>query len=423
MIKASMSSGKATLFHQDLQSGVTYRIPALLYIPPDTLLAFAEKRSSARDEDAEYLVLRRGWKTGTSVEWGRSEPLTSAVLPGHRTMSPCPVYEQKSQTVFLFFICVRQHVSEQWQIWTGQNAARLCYVWSGDAGRTWSSLTDLTMQVIGEDLKDWATFSVGPGHGVQLSSGRLVIPAYTYHITARCCRLSLPWGTQPQSLVFYSDDGGQHWLKGKLIEGMKTGECQVAEVACQACDPVLYCNARTPCRCRAAAFSTDQGLTFESPSSCKKLCEPPHGCQGSVVSFTPTTGLLEVDDTEEPDAPAHQTTCLLNGENTPATIRRSTVSWLLYSHPMDKCKRVNLGIYLNRSPLNEAKWEHPWLLYKGPCGYSDLALLQEVSAPLLFGCLFECGVNHACEEIAFQLFCFEDLQSSLEKPESKQKSD
>ncbi|TFK04058.1 heterogeneous nuclear ribonucleoprotein D-like [Platysternon megacephalum] len=68
MIKASMSSGKVTLFHQDRQSGVTYRIPALLYIPPETLLAFAEKRSSARDEDAEYLVLRRGRKTGTLVE-------------------------------------------------------------------------------------------------------------------------------------------------------------------------------------------------------------------------------------------------------------------------------------------------------------------------------------------------------------------
>uniref|UniRef100_A0A8C0GH20 exo-alpha-sialidase n=1 Tax=Chelonoidis abingdonii TaxID=106734 RepID=A0A8C0GH20_CHEAB len=366
-----------------LSIGVIYRIPALLYIPSDTLLAFAEKRFSARDEDAEYLVLRRGRKTGTSHQ--PQPQLQSAVytarvmLPGHRTMNPCPVYEWKSQTVFLFFICVRQHVSEQWQIWTGQNAARLCYVWSGDAGQTWSSLTDLTEQVIGEDLKDWATFAVGPGHGVQLRSGRLVIPAYAYHITARCCHLPLPWGTQPQSLVFYSDDGGQRWHKGELIEGMKTVECQVAEVACQACDPVLYCNARTPYRCRAAALSTDQGLTFKRPSSCKKLCESPHGCQGSVVSFTPTTG--------------------------------TTMSWLLYSHPTSKRKRVNLGIYLNRSPLNEAKWEHPWFLYQGACGYSDLAVCQEASAPLLFGCLFECGVNHACEEIAFQLFCFEDLQS------------
>ncbi|XP_037734251.1 sialidase-3 [Chelonia mydas] len=429
MIKASMSSGKVTLFHQDPQTGVTYRVPALLYIPTDTLLAFAEKRSCPKDEDAEYLVLRRGRKTGTSVEWGPREPLTSAVLPAHRTMNPCPVYEQKSQTVFLFFICVRQRTTEKRQILTGRNAARLCYVCSGDAGQTWSSLTDLTEQVIGEDLKDWATFAVGPGHGVQLRSGRLVIPAYVYHITARCCCLPLPCWTQPQSLVFYSDDGGQCWHKGELIKGMKTVECQVAEVAGQACDPVLYCNARTPCRCRAAALSTDQGLTFESPSSCKKLCEPPHGCQGSVVSFPPTPGLLEADGAEGPDTPAHKVTCPLNSGNAASALHRSTVSWLLYSHPTSKRKRVDLGIYLNRSPLTEATWEHPWLLYQGPSGYSDLAVCQEAPAALLFGCLFECGVNYACEEIAFQLFCFEDLQKSRgscpsleQQPNTKQKS-
>lgn len=56
-----------TLFRQ--AGGVTYRIPALLYIPlDDSFLAFAEKRSSARDEDAKYLVLRRGCQHGTSVK-------------------------------------------------------------------------------------------------------------------------------------------------------------------------------------------------------------------------------------------------------------------------------------------------------------------------------------------------------------------
>uniref|UniRef100_U3JQF0 Uncharacterized protein n=1 Tax=Ficedula albicollis TaxID=59894 RepID=U3JQF0_FICAL len=56
-----------TLFRQ--AGGVTYRIPALLYVPPDdSFLAFAEKRSSARDEDAKYLVLRRGRRHGCSVE-------------------------------------------------------------------------------------------------------------------------------------------------------------------------------------------------------------------------------------------------------------------------------------------------------------------------------------------------------------------
>uniref|UniRef100_A0A8C8S9S3 exo-alpha-sialidase n=1 Tax=Pelusios castaneus TaxID=367368 RepID=A0A8C8S9S3_9SAUR len=386
MTQASVTSGKVTLFPRDPQSGDTYQIPALLFIPPDTFLAFAERRSSVRDKHAEHLVLRRGMKKGDSIElphsWGPTESLTSAVLPGHRTMNPCPVYERKSQTVFLFFICVEGTVTERWQILTGQNAARLCYVCSGDAGQTWSSLTDLTEQVIGEDLRDWATFAVGPGHGVQLCSGRLVIPAYVYHITARCCRLPLPGWTLPHALIFYSDDGGQLWHKGELIQGMRTLECEVAEVVCQNGDSVLYCSARTPGRCRAETHSADQGLKFESPSPCSQLCEPPRGCQGSVNR------------------------CL------------RALSWLLYSHPTGKYKREDLGIYLNTSPLEEAKWEAPWVLHTGPSGYSDLAVCQ--GPPLLFGCLFECGKAHPYEEIAFQLFTDQELQNNRGSPHSSE---
>ncbi|CAM4378488.1 unnamed protein product [Lepidochelys kempii] len=98
MIKASMSSGKVTLFHQDPQSEVTCRVPALLYILTDTLLAFTEKRSSARDEDAEYLVLRRSRKTGTSVEaWihvgrkSRAKPLEQKpAQPSGELLQPSP---------------------------------------------------------------------------------------------------------------------------------------------------------------------------------------------------------------------------------------------------------------------------------------------------------------------------------------------
>lgn len=59
----------STLFQQEDQKGITYRIPALLYIPPvHTFLAFAEKRSTSRDVDALYLVFRRGVMKGLSVQ-------------------------------------------------------------------------------------------------------------------------------------------------------------------------------------------------------------------------------------------------------------------------------------------------------------------------------------------------------------------
>lgn len=51
---------KTTLFERE-PSGITYRIPALIYLRHSrTFLAFAEKRSSPSDQDVKILVMRRG---------------------------------------------------------------------------------------------------------------------------------------------------------------------------------------------------------------------------------------------------------------------------------------------------------------------------------------------------------------------------
>ncbi|POI20328.1 hypothetical protein CIB84_015925 [Bambusicola thoracicus] len=204
-------------------------------------------------------------------------------------MNPCPLYEAASGTVFLFCICVERHVTEWHQIMVGRSAARLCCSSSLDHGRTWSPLRDLTDEAIGDDRPHWATFAVGPGHGVQLDSGRLAVPAYAYYVHGRLCGVPLPCCTRPHSFIFYSDDGGRSWQKGSLLRGMRTGECQVAEIRAKDGGTLLYCSARRPCRCRAVAISVDHGQRFGLPARCPALCEPPQGCQGSVVSFVPTT--------------------------------------------------------------------------------------------------------------------------------------
>ncbi|NXN95322.1 NEUR3 protein, partial [Rhinopomastus cyanomelas] len=360
---------RETLFWQG--DGVTYRIPALLYVSHSaTFLAFAERRSSARDEDAEHLVLRRGRRVGSSVQWGPVEELSALVLPGRRTMSPCPLYEASSGTVFLFCICVERGRTERRQIWGGCSAARLCFAASGDDGRHWTPLRDITGEAIDADLPRWATFAVGPGHGVQLDSGRLVVPAYVYYVHRRLCRaVPLPCATRQHSLVFYSDDSGRSWCKGALLGGQRTGECQVAEVGASGTPnpTVLYCSARAPRGCRAVALSRDGGQHFERSAPCRALPEPPHGCQGSVVSFAAPCG---------------------------------SGTWLLYSHPTDLHQRRDLGLYVNPSPLDGAGWRRPWVLRAGPAGYSDLATCPGGA----FGCLLECGSTSPCEEITFCLF-------------------
>ncbi|XP_072466942.1 sialidase-3 isoform X2 [Notamacropus eugenii] len=401
-----------TLFRQEGVGGITYRIPALLYIPPArVLLAFAEKRSTVDDTDALYLVLRQGQMVGHSVQWGPQVSLTEATLPGFRTMNPCPVWEQKSGRVILFFICVRNHVTEQRQIYSGKNAARLCFVSSEDHGLSWSQIQDLTEEVVSEEIEHWATFAVGPGHGIQLQSGRLVIPAYAYHLSRWSCLGPPFWRrVRPHSLMFYSDDLGATWKHGQLIEPRPTIECAVAEVTNSNGCPVLYCSARTPGKCRAEALSTDLGEHFEKPFLVRELHEPPRGCQGSVVSFRPRRGLQE---DEAPDGGSGLSSQPASPGSTPDpehNSRRPPSSWLIYSHPTSKRCRVNLGIYLNQAPLEATLWSQPWIFHRGPSGYSDLAALEEG----LFGCLFECGEKHEYEQITFRMFTDQELLSHIQ---------
>ncbi|XP_015270515.1 PREDICTED: sialidase-3-like [Gekko japonicus] len=409
MVNAQATSGKVTLFRQEAPRGVTYRIPALLFLPYESVfLAFVEKRSSPRDEHAEYLVVRRGRKKGTSVQWGPQQDLTSALLPGHRTMNPCPVYEKESGRVFLFFICIRSKLTAWHQIRTGRNAARLCYISSQDGGRTWSQLTDLTHRVIGGDLRNWATFAIGPGHGIQLRSGRLVVPAYAYYIHQRHFKKPVLYQTRPHCFTLYSDDRGRKWSRGQLDMSFQMEECQVAEVTRRDNRQVLYCNARSREQYRVGAFSTNSGNQFEESFLCKELPETGSGCQGSVVSFSPPR---KPSETGRRATAVNSTT--LPGI-LPSAAREAAKEWLLFSHPTGRRKRVNLGIYLNMSPLAKGGWEAPWVLHEGPSGYSDLAVCEEGPAPL-FACLFESGAASECEEIAFELFTIpEHLNSTRE---------
>ncbi len=307
-------------------------------------------------------------------QWGSGHHLlSSACLPNHRSMNPCPVYERESKTLFLFFVCVPTRVSEYEQIRTNKSQGRLCYVTSKDAGKTWSHTVDLTADVIGEQMKEWAPFAVGPGHGVQMKSGRLIIPAYAYRYTGKpdctsCCCLSFCCFT-PFALAFYSDDQGITWKVGNQMD-VESCECQMAEIIDEEGKSSLYCNARTRLGYRTEALSYNSGEDFGTVLSPNKLIETGKGCQGSVLSF-------------------------LEQSSPPKT-------WLLYSHPSSPKNRVDLGLYLNKTPLDSSGWpgEPLLILHHGPSAYSDLVEYE----PGRFACLMECGTEHENEEIAFLQF-------------------
>ncbi|KAJ3591205.1 hypothetical protein NHX12_009152 [Muraenolepis orangiensis] len=468
---------RSVLFRKEA-SGVTYRVPALLYLPrSNAFLAFCEERLSPSDSQAHLLVMRKGTFYRNYVEWEDTRVLGTALLPGHRSMNPCPVFDEFTGTLFLFFIAVLGHTSESYQLVTGKNVTRLCCVSSTDGGDTWGPATDLTQRVIGDTIKEWATFALGPGHGIQLKSGRLLVPAYAYHIDCKQCFSQL-CQTTPHSFCFHSDTHGSTWRFGEAVPGPESVECQVVSVDQEDGANVLYCNARSPLGCRVQALSLDDGAVFQGGQLVPRLEEPRNGCHGSVVGFPAPIHLSQHGRglPRRPPRSRHWTSCTVpsNGTSTDGTLGCSkpsstatsasasfsapvqpastptenlsrsasaahtaqgptviiptnqsrspqnflTPTWVVYSHPTRPNSRKDLGVFLSPFPRDPDSWSGPWVIYEGPSAYSDLAYLELSPTPgappaVAFACLFECGTRTAYDEISFCIFTLYELIDHL----------
>ncbi|KAK2901603.1 sialidase-3-like [Channa argus] len=382
-----------------------YRIPALFYDRNEKiLLVFAEKRRTKDDAHTFALVMKRGTvnedKTVTF-----EEPEIEVVKKAHcgpRPMNPCPVFEKSSNALFLFFIFVKDDASELEQINKYENKACICYIKSTDAGKSWSGVTHLSekQKEIETESKNWATFAVGPGHGLQTHDGeKLIVPVNGYYSSC-CCRswccffTSLCFSLKnccswccseccsptQYALSLYSEDQGNTWKFGRKLQ-TNSGECEMAEFFDDGDKSVIYCNARTAGGYRVEAVSQDGGNEFKPLVSAKKLVETRGGCQGSVVSFPP------------PDEGQDQ-----------------KPKWLLYSHPTDTCRK-DLGVYLNESPHDSTTWSKPWIINRGPSGYSDLVYMDDG----WFACLMECGEKSEIEQIAVKVFSYNDIKKHIKE--------
>ncbi|XP_012672413.2 sialidase-3-like [Clupea harengus] len=361
---ATKSSSRETLVFAD--KNYDFRIPALLYVKEwNTFLAFAEKRTSTKDEHAKNLVMRKGTRQPDgSLQWSPTEDLMKATKDGYRTMNPCPVFERNSRTLFLFFICLKGNTLEC-MLKPGQT--RLCYVTSTDCGENWSDLTDLTSSVMDSNFTNYQTFAVGPGHGIQLGSGPLLVPAYVKEVEG-CRQCQSCWCccgfcecVSTHTVVLRSEDL-HTWQAGQPI-ALESGECQLAEVSDGEGRRQVYLNARSTGELRIEALSDDAGASFTLLNNLT-LKERPNGCQGSTLAF-----------------PAREL---------PAGEGGSSETALLFSHPTagEGWDRLELGVYLRKSLQDHHAWDEPCIIHPGPSGYSDLTCCEEEGH---FGCLMECG--------------------------------
>jgi sialidase-1 len=268
-----MKLERSDLFVSGRDGYHTYRIPALAFTAKGTLLAFAEGRRHGRGDTGEIdMVLRR------SPDGGRTWLPMQVILSenGMTCDNPCPVLDRDTGEIWLPFCKNLADGGEDLII--QDKAPRTVWIThSGDDGVTWAEPREITGAV-----KDpsWTWYATGPTHGIQLRSGRLVIPCD--HIVGRFLdRARDPY----HSHVIVSDDHGASWRAAGSVEA-GTNECAVVETQ----DGSLYVNCRNyvGAKRRAVSRSRDGGESFTDFAWDETLVEPI--CQASLVGLMDATG-------------------------------------------------------------------------------------------------------------------------------------
>jgi sialidase-1 len=303
------------------------------------VLAFCEgrKKSSSDTGDIDLLVKR---STDHGKTWSRQEIVWD---DGANTVgNPCPVVDRTTGTIWLL-LTHNQGADTEAQI-SGGTSKGTRTVWvlhSTDDGATWSKPVEITKDV---KRDNWTWYATGPGCGIQLKTGRLVIP----------CDHKTAGAKSFHSHVLYSDDHGKTWKLGGVL-GEKTNECQVVERQ----DGTLLINMRSyhGKNRRAVATSSDGGLTWGDVTLDDALIEPV--CQASLI-------------------------------------RTGDRGELLFANPAST-KREKLTVRLSREGKT---WPVARCLHDGPAAYSALVLLGDGA----LGCLYERGEKSPYQTITFARF-------------------
>lgn len=348
------------VFPPGLDGVVRYRIPGVVVTPRGTVLAYCEARRNSRKDWGEIEVrLRRSTDGGRT--WlppqhiahhgGRIEGNPHKKVGGEHEQTvnnPVAIVDRETGAIE-FLYCV--------------NYARCFSMRSTDDGATWSEPVEITAAF--EPFRsryDWKVVATGPGHGIQLPGGRLVVPIWLAYGGV---------GDHGPSAAgtIVSDDHGRTWRAGEIVmpnegEFASPNESMLAPLS----DGRVMMVSRSlsqPNR-KLVAFSGDGATGWTKPEFHPQLWEP--RCMASLQAHP--AGLL----------------LFSNPHTLPLAEDGSEI-------PGGKGKRENLALKLSRD--DGRTWPVSKTLDAGASAYSDLAVLPD--GTIL--CLYEAGDSIACARI------------------------
>lgn len=282
-------------FQRDLLFEVTpegeyqsIRIPCLLALPNNTVLAIVSARSTPSDWATIRLLMRRS--TDGGMTWS---PATVLAEDGKNvTDNPVAIWDDEKKVVhFLYQV----------------NYARIYHMESKDYGATFSSPVEITPQLeafqkwtwkrtqdfpskINPKLKTfqeeyaWKVIAPGPGHGLQMKNGRLVVPVWL------CPGIPNPSGHglshRPSvASVIYSDDHGKTWNCGDILPDVLKNLSEGVAVSADDDGVLLYVRNEEPKAFKVAVSHSKDGATgWSTPKLHKDLFGPV--CFSSVLRLS-----------------------------------------------------------------------------------------------------------------------------------------
>jgi len=265
-----------------------YHIPGVVVTAKGTVLAWCEARKRAAgvsDWDDIRILLRRSTDDGKT--W--SAPKSIADVPGPKVKNP---FAMRMKNVDPKDVTYNNPV-----LIAGRDGAvhmvfcleymRCFYQRSTDDGVSWSAPFEITAAF--EKFKsayDWKVLATGPNHGIQLRSGRLLVPVWLSTGTGgNAHRPSV-------TATIYSDDSGKSWHAGDIAVPNTEAWINPNEtVALELADGRVMLNVRNESKThrRLVTISKDGATGWSTPKFDDALLEPI--CMAGLIRYsTEATG-------------------------------------------------------------------------------------------------------------------------------------
>ncbi len=356
---------KSDVFIAGMNGIARYRIPGIVVTPKGTVLAYSEaRRNDSFDWGEIEIHLRRSVDGGKSWEASQQiahhgkrfegNPRKTGNGDAEQTVNnPVAIVDSETGTVE-FLYCI--------------NYARCFSMRSADDGLTWSQPEDITATF--EPFRnryDWKVIATGPGHGIQMMNGRLVVPIWLAYGNIGDHKPSA-------TATIYSDDHGKSWQAGEIAvpnEGDFGDPNETMMAMLSDGRAMLVTRSVSKANRKLITISSDGASNWSKPTFHDQLWEPV--CMASLVTHPSKPGTLLFSN--------------------PHTLRHGTDGKEI---PSGRGKRENLSIKLSTD--DGRTWPVSKTLDFGPSAYSDLAVVPDGTVL----CLYEAGEQIVCARFGLQ---------------------